>query len=260
MEYKAGPAEYKVLGDKGEYEGYFGITGNIDDGTDIIESGSYKKTIAERRNRILPMYMHDWEKLLGPPPDVIEEDSTGLYIKGRLTLASFWAGQMVWPLLQDGALKEGSIGFETIAGKVDYEPNGVRRIRELKLYEYSFVPLGMNPLTQVQAIKALRQHGGDTEAMLQYVLAEMKAGARHSRADTEALNAIHDLAVQVGCTNCGPTKSAGEPETTDDDTDRDMPKSDTAASRAAYSALTLRQKARAADLALATAALIRRTQ
>ena len=265
MEYKAGPTEFKALGDAGEYEGYFGITGNIDDGIDIIEPGAFKKTIAERRLRIKAFYMHDWEKLLGPAAEVLEEDSRGLYVKGRLTLASFWAREMVWPLLKDGALNEGSIGFETISGKVDYEPSGVRRIRELKLYEYSFVPLGMNPLTSVNAIKALRQYGGDTDAMLNYIVAELKAGARHSRADVTALNTIHDLAVEVGCTNCAAKTAVADGEAELDsaapaeNTEKTLEPSDPAASRAAYEALTRRLlKSRAADLALATVALSRR--
>ncbi len=157
MEYKATAAAFKALGDKGEYEGHFAIFGNVDDGGDVVHPGAFAKTITERARRIKVFYAHDWQKLIGPPPEVLHEDATGLYAKGRLTLDSFW-GREAWALMRDGALTEGSIGYEPI--KWDYEEiqrEGsvlpIRHLREVKLFEISPVPLGMNPLTQIQAVK-----------------------------------------------------------------------------------------------------------
>jgi len=94
-------------------------------------------------------------KLIGPAPDMLTEDSMGLLAKGRLTLDSFW-GKEAWALMKDGALNEGSFGYEAV--KFDFEtlPNNimVRNLREVKLYEISPVPLGMNALTQIRAVKA----------------------------------------------------------------------------------------------------------
>lgn len=233
MDFKAVPSEFKAASEEGRYSGYFSVFGNIDDGLDIIQPGAFTKTVQERARRIKVFHGHDWSKLVGPAPDVLQEDTRGLYVEGRLTLDSFW-GRETWALLKDGAMTEGSIGFETVPGKVAWRDNGIREIGEVKLYEVSFVPLGMNPLTEVQAIKALR--GTDPARYLETLealLAEMKAGARHSKADTEALNQIHDHVVTLGCTNCG----AGE----------DDPK--TATPRAA-DALALRRRLRAAGLAL----------
>src|SRR5438132_167107 len=90
----------------------FGCTaGHVGLADDVMTAGAFSKTLAERAAKIKIFYMHDWEKLLGPAPEVIQEDSRGLYAKGRFTLASFWAGQVVWPLMKDGALTEGSIGY-----------------------------------------------------------------------------------------------------------------------------------------------------
>lgn len=160
FENKTVAAEFKAVGDKGEYEGYFAIFGNIDDGLDICHAGMFAKTIAERGKRLKVLAYHDFEKLVGPAPTVLREDSRGLYAKGRLTIkrpgneGAFWANQ-VWALMKDGALNEGSFKFLPV--KFDYENrNGqtIRNLREVKLYEISFVPLGMNPLTQVSAVKA----------------------------------------------------------------------------------------------------------
>ncbi len=246
MEYKAAPAEFKPDAKiDGQYEGYFSIFGNIDDGLDIIERGAFTKTLQERQRRIKVFMGHDWSKLIGPPPDVLEEDSRGLYAKGRLTLGSFW-GNETWQLMKDGAMTEGSIGFETIPDKVEWRDNGIRMIKEVKLYEISPVPLGMNPLTDVQAIKSLR--GRDSAAYieaLQQFLQELKAGARHSKADTTALNQIVTLALQLGATNA---TLVDEPML-DPDPEEDAGKY-LAVSRAAK-ALTDRTRLRAAGLALA---------
>jgi len=168
MEYKALRAEFKALeGDEGKYEGHFSIFGNLDDGNDVMEKGAFAKTIQERGKRVKIFFGHDWSKLIGPPPAQLSEDDTGLYAAGKLTLASFW-GKEAWALMKDGALTEASIGYEPI--KVQYEkPDGtpisvmddiffdrsiIRRLKEVKLYEISPVPLGMNALASVRAVKA----------------------------------------------------------------------------------------------------------
>lgn len=158
MEYKAFQVEFKATGDKGEYEGHFSVFGNIDDGLDVMHEGAFAKTIAERGKRVKVFYAHDWMKLIGPAPDVLKEDAIGLFAQGRLTLESFW-GKEVWALMKDNALNEGSIGYLPV--KYDYEvPEGktewerVRHLREVMLYEISPVPLGMNALSSVQALKA----------------------------------------------------------------------------------------------------------
>lgn len=150
-EYMARPCEFKAVGDKGEYEGHFSIFGNIDSYQDIVEPGAFKKTIAERGKRVKVFLGHDWGKLIGPPPFELKEDSVGLFAAGRLTLESFW-GHEAWVLMKDGALAEGSFGFRAI--QYDYDDADIRHLREVRLYEISPVPLGANPLTSVQAIKA----------------------------------------------------------------------------------------------------------
>jgi HK97 family phage prohead protease len=151
MDYKIVAAEFKAQGDQGVYEGYFSVFGNVDDGGDVIHPGAFAKTIQERGRRVKVFYAHDWNKLIGPPPEVLMEDSKGLFARGRLTLDSFW-GREVWALMKDGALTEGSIGYEAV--KFDYDESGIRNLREVKLYEISPVPLGMNALTELRAVKA----------------------------------------------------------------------------------------------------------
>ena len=197
MDYKTAPVEFKAGKQPGEYEGYFSMFGNVDDGGDVMTAGAFTKTLGERaqagRSRIKVFYGHDWTKVIGPPPDVLQEDSRGLYAKGRLTLKSFW-GNEVYELMADGALTEGSIGYETVKG--DYSSEGVRLLKEVKLYEISPVPLGMNPLTTIAAVKALSPH--NAHDLVRALLIDIKAGARHSSKDAALLQEIHDMVIELG--------------------------------------------------------------
>src|SRR5438128_950172 len=124
MDYKAAPLEIKAAAGQpdGTYEGYFAIFSNVDDGGDVIEPGAFTKTLQERGpgaaggNRIKVAYFHrsgldgQLPVLVGAPPEVLSEDSKGLYAKGQLVLGT-QAGHDVWELLKAGALTEGSIGY-----------------------------------------------------------------------------------------------------------------------------------------------------
>lgn len=211
LEFRPVGAEFKAGARDGEYEGYFSVFDNIDDGLDIIRPGAFSKTIQERGKRIKVLHGHDWSKLVGPAPDILQEDSKGLYARGRLTLGSFW-GRETWELVKDGALNEGSIGYMTVPGKTNWMDSGIREIFEVKLYEISFVPLGMNPLTEVQAAKALLAGRPDATRLLQALLAELKAGARHSAKDNELLKTICAAHKELGCPDCAAAESDEEPQ------------------------------------------------
>jgi uncharacterized protein len=207
IEYKSAAVEFKATGNEGEYEGHFSVFGNVDDGSDIAHPGMFQKTISERGRRVKVFYAHDWTKLIGPPPSTLKEDTVGLFAAGRLTLDSFW-GKEAWVLMKDGALTEGSFGYEAV--KFDFEnltsAATVRNLREVKLFEISPVPLGMNALTEIRAVKAALAKGsgqamdnGQTdEAMVKAYLekwsalvTEMKEGRVLSTASKEkVVNAI----------------------------------------------------------------------
>lgn len=157
MEYKSTAVEFKATGDEGQYEGHFSVFGNVDEGGDVVHPGAFAKTIAESGKRVKVFYAHDWLKLIGPPPATLQEDSLGLFAAGRLTLGSFW-GREAWALMKDGALTEGSFGYEAV--KFDFDDRherNIRNLREVRLIEISPVPLGMNALTELRAVKAAIQ-------------------------------------------------------------------------------------------------------
>jgi hypothetical protein len=247
MEYKVMPLEVKALSEEGKYEGYFSVTENQDDGGDTIHHGAFKKTISERAGRIHPFYLHDWEKLVGPPPAKILEDTHGLFVAGKLTTGAFW-GRETWALLSDGALTEGSIGYETIKAERRSDAEGLilRDIWEIKLFEYSFVPLGMNALTQVRAVKAAMISmykaavpGASIETQTETLLliaADLKEGRVLSTANKEKVrNAVDALIAASEALQA--LLAAAEP----------------APEKGDHYALTAMSRVRAAELALALA-------
>jgi len=240
MEYKTVPLEIKAVGDDGVVEGHYSIFGNVDDGQDISHPGSFNKTIQERGGRVKVFRFHDWSIPIGPAGggfnggngNVLKEDGTGLFARYKISLESFW-GKDTWVLIKDQIVSEGSYGYEAV--KTDWGEDGVRHLREQKLFEVSPVPLGMNPLTTINAVKAgaMKPHAA-FEAFLA-ITEEIKAGRVLSSANVrrvrEALAAVESLTDVLN-----DLLAAAEPS--DPDTGK------------AYSAL-LNRRLRAAELALA---------
>ena len=205
MEYKAVPLELKAAsGDEGLVEGYFSVFSNLDDGGDIMMPGAFDKTLQENGKRIKVLYQHDAMKLIGPAPMELHPDSKGLYAKTRLTISrngqrgSFWADE-AWALMKDGALTEGSIGYQSIPARTDYNQNGTRALHEVKLWEISPVPWGMNALTELRAVKALAV-GDEVETYMRVLgtlTTELKAGRVLSASNLDKVTAVQNAMTEL---------------------------------------------------------------
>lgn len=143
---------------KGIVTGNAAVYGNIDDGLDIIEPGAGAKTLAERGNRIKVLWMHDRTKILGVPLEITEK-TDGLYTVTKFTLDSFWGKEIHSHVMNQNpdngarAVDGMSIGYSVVQASTDPD-NYIRKITEYKLYEYSFVDLGMNPAAMVDGAKS----------------------------------------------------------------------------------------------------------
>ncbi len=153
MQYRTIPFDVKFVdAATGTFEGY-GASWNLDDGGDIILPGAFKKTIAERANRIKICYQHDWRQPIGKPMELREEER-GLYVKAMISDTSL--GRDVRTLMKDGVISELSIGYDPI--KVGYmtgpEGQQIRTLQEIRLYEISPVTVAMNPAAVITDVKA----------------------------------------------------------------------------------------------------------
>lgn len=155
MELKSVPFEAKVDAENRIVEGY-ASTWDLDEVDDVIERGAFAKTIAERAGLIKVLWQH-FDPL--GKPEHMEEDTTGLFTRSRISKTTL--GDDALQLMADGVVDRMSIGFTIPRGKADIETdpetgNEVRRIREVKLFEYSPVTFAANEAAVITGVKQLQ--------------------------------------------------------------------------------------------------------
>ena len=141
------------------------------------------------------------------------EDSKGLYVEGKISKTRL--GDEALELMRDGVVDRMSIGFSIPNGKSDWDDSMmVRRIKEVKLFEFSPVTFPANEAAVITSVKnlegmlALAQSGHTLqEASLQklwVVYRQLKAlleseppqgtqGAQEPLVDPELLSSIEEL-------------------------------------------------------------------
>jgi HK97 family phage prohead protease len=157
-------AKLKVLKDDDEgtsgggfIEGYASVFGNTDQGRDIVERGAFRKTLKERmpKGEVL---LFDSHRIYDGTSAVIgkvveaKEDDHGLWFKAQFSAVQL--AQDIRTKVQEGILDALSFGFDVVKYSID-ENEKVRRLQELKLFEISVVPWGMNPKALIATVKGL---------------------------------------------------------------------------------------------------------
>jgi len=181
---KSEKTEYKTLSfeledydeEQGIFSGYAAVFNTVDNGGDIIEPGAFTKTIAEGTERVKILSQHnDYDLPIGRPI-VLREDAHGLYIKGQISDTA--TGRDVKTLLKDKVLNELSIGYDPVTFDYDKE-DGVRHLRELKLWEVSIVTWAMHPDATITGYKAA-EAADRANQMATAVVADLKEGRKIS--------------------------------------------------------------------------------
>lgn len=147
--------EIKSVSDDGTFEGLLSPYGNVDGGRDVVEPGAYRKTISERGNTVTLLWQHKTEFPIGTLE--LDDRKDGLWCKGRLEM-ELPKAQEAYVCLKKRIIKGLSIGFEVVK---DYVENGIRHLKEIRLFEGSIVTFPMNEMAMVTAIKALGGYKGD---------------------------------------------------------------------------------------------------
>lgn len=154
---------------------------------DIVAPGAFLKTIDTWMNSglVLPGLfghrMDDPDFWVAGAEDM-GEDGHGWWVKGMFDLESPKGGH-VYRLVKGRRLNQLSFAYDVIDGAGVELENGVRayELRELKVYEFSFVPIGANQDTSVVAVKSILDH----------VTQEVKAGRVLSAKNESALRDAH---------------------------------------------------------------------
>lgn len=157
-ETKAFELKLDDLTEEGEFEGYAAVFGNLDQTGDIIEPGAFKKTIRESKGQVPILWHHDPYEPIGVS-SALEEDEKGLRAKGRLVMET-QRGREAHALMKAKAVSGLSIGYQTVKYLIEKSPPSapdwsmIRRLKELKLREFSPVTFPANALARVGSVKA----------------------------------------------------------------------------------------------------------
>ena len=145
--------ELKDIDDNlGIVSGYGSIFGNLDSDNDIIEKGAYKRTIKNNGKRVKYIYNHQIDKPIGKMKELYE-DEKGLKFVAEIPKTTF--GKEVLELMKYGVIDENYVVIMPI--KKDYNDDGVRTIKEVKLYEISAVTLAANDQAKILEVKASKK-------------------------------------------------------------------------------------------------------
>jgi HK97 family phage prohead protease len=213
MELKSIPNAVKAVEGR-TVTGIASVFGNVDEQLDRIWPGAYQKTITERRSKFRHLWNHDF---FMPPTASIDDIrevgrddlpesvlSVAPEAMGGLQVTRTYLdtprGNEVLAGIKAGAISEMSIGLDPV--RFDFsevEGKRIRELREIRLWETTDTLWGANEATAASKSVALDLLLKQLEMYLEQLT---KAGARHSAKDTEMLNAIHRMAVDLGATQC----------------------------------------------------------
>ena len=132
----------------GIVKGYGSVFGNKDSDNDVIEKGAYRRTIKNNGSRVKYLYQHDITKPIGKMKELYEDDK-GLVLVAEVPKTTF--GNEVLELMKYGVIDENSVGIMPV--KKDYDEDGVRVIKEAKLYEISAVTIAANDEAKILEVK-----------------------------------------------------------------------------------------------------------
>lgn len=166
MDIKTVPLRVKAGPDDGLAEGEFIVypstfTKTPDSYGDIVAPGAFADTIEDWKasgNTLPGLYGHrldDPDYFVAGATDMGEDDH-GWWVKGAFDLESP-KGNQVYRLVKGRRLNQLSFAYDVLdEGSVELEDGTkANELRKLKVYEFSFVPIGANQDTSVVAVKAL---------------------------------------------------------------------------------------------------------
>jgi len=139
--------EIKEISAEGSFEGMLSPYGNVDQGDDVVLPGAYTKTLKEQGPTRPLLWQHKTDQPIGQL--TLEDRPEGLWCKGQLLMALDEA-KKAYLLMKAGIVKGLSIGFESVKDSID---GGVRKLKEIKLYEGSVVTFPMNEMALISSVK-----------------------------------------------------------------------------------------------------------
>lgn len=144
--------ELKQLADVGTFEGDLSVYDVVDATGDVVEAGAFTRGLKNNPNRPM-LWQHDVRNPIGVLE--ITDTDTALHVKGSLNMDVPQAQQahsMLKFFQQHGLAMGLSIGFQSVRDEVK---NGVRYLKEIRLFEGSLVTFPANRLCYVTDVKQI---------------------------------------------------------------------------------------------------------
>lgn len=162
MKFKTFPTQWKATGTEGEIQAWVSVYDNVDSYGDRVKFGAFAKSLSEMTPALV--WQHDLKQPIGKTiameevpagdarlPDNIKERG-GLLATGLLNLNTT-AGRDAYEHVKFGSVDQYSFGYDEVL--TSQNDDGTKNLNEVKLYEWSLVTLGANPMTQTQSIKSM---------------------------------------------------------------------------------------------------------
>lgn len=187
--------DIKAIGDDGVIEGYASVWDKVDSYNEAVERGAFKQSLAAARREkrsIKMLYQHDSFQPIGVWDD-LDEDDTGLRVKGRILKDASVKAAETYALIREGALDELSIGYREVETKKDPGRPGVLLLKQLNLREVSVVTFGaLSVAARIDSVKSILD-GGDLPTVRQFEEHLRDAGSSKSLAAAIAAKATPHL-------------------------------------------------------------------
>lgn len=159
----------KALQEDGSFEGILASYNTVDLGGDKILPGAFTKTMQERGNEIPMLWQHKPDQPIGKLNLV--DSPTGLMVKGQLLVDEVPQAKIAYALLKANVIKGLSIGYDTVKDSID---NGVRQLKEVRLWEGSVVTFPMNEACAITSVKKAGPGGSETKDDFNTELSEIQ--------------------------------------------------------------------------------------
>ena len=156
--------EIKEIAADGSFTGLLSVYNVVDLGKDLVEPGAFTKTIKDHGNEVPMLWQHKPDVPIGTL--TLQDGADALHVKGQL-LMELPEAKKAYLLIKARIVRGLSIGFDTVKEVLD---GGIRRLKELRLYEGSIVTFPMNEAALITNVK----HRGERKEDFTTELAELQ--------------------------------------------------------------------------------------
>jgi hypothetical protein len=151
--------DLKALKKDGSFAGYGSVFNNTDLYNDVVMPGAFTDTLQAwaAKDRYPPvLWQHDSAQPIGAFTDM-SEDSTGLYVEGKLLIKSVQRAAEAYALMDAKAINGMSIGFNIPdEDGCEYDAqNSIMKILKADLWEISIVTFPANQSATVTELKTI---------------------------------------------------------------------------------------------------------